>query len=288
MAGFDALTNFSHYFENLLSSVRDQQLSVTPELIDVLLKANDTLKEWINLLAKDNQATYDASETLGLIQGFLPASEEAHEVAVKSPKPEVIVKTAESVPNEVLSAMQVTILVCEDDQALLDVLRKVLSQLNFNILTAKNGQEGMDILRDNKVDVIVADLKMPVLDGLDLVDQVHKINDTIPFILISGYASREDIIAFIHRGVFDFLEKPFDAAAIAQAVSRAQIIKKHRDLLQYLGVLNFRSYMSCFSLLDLLRHSNQANENLKLFEKVDAELAEVKKIITGILETKLL
>jgi len=101
-----------------------------------------------------------------------------------------------------------TILFVDDEESILKVVAEFFERQGYRIFTAGNGAEAMQILKDKKVDCCFTDINMPVMNGLDLAENIRLHDNTMPVIIMTGYPSLENTIQTIKNGVVDFLIKP--------------------------------------------------------------------------------
>jgi putative nucleotidyltransferase with HDIG domain len=101
-----------------------------------------------------------------------------------------------------------TILFVDDEESILKVVTEFFERQGYRIFTAGNGAEAMQILEDKKVDCCFTDINMPVMNGLDLAENIRLHDNTMPVIVMTGYPSLENTIQTIKNGVVDFLIKP--------------------------------------------------------------------------------
>ncbi len=104
---------------------------------------------------------------------------------------------------------QATILVIDDEKVVRDSCFKVLSKDGYRILTAEDGDMGLQKIREVKPDLILVDLKMPRISGIELLEKIKDIDPHIISIVITGYATIENAIEAMKRNAYDFLPKPF-------------------------------------------------------------------------------
>ncbi|MEW6326430.1 MAG: response regulator [Thermodesulfobacteriota bacterium] len=122
------------------------------------------------------------------------------------------------------------ILVVDDEADIRLLLRMELEGRGFTVLEAKNGLEGIEKLKTEHPDLVIADLKMPGMDGLAMIQEMRKLDDRAQFILLTGYASVETALECIHHNlVYDYLVKPLsdieDLIYTAQrAIEKKQLI----------------------------------------------------------------
>ena len=113
------------------------------------------------------------------------------------------------------------IFVIDDDIDLLKTLEEELSSCNqdWNILTAENGKQGVGILDSHSVDLVVTDLRMPVMDGYELLTYLREKRPTIPIIVMTADDSREVGQRLRSLGVEQFISKPCQFSEITRAIS---------------------------------------------------------------------
>ena len=105
-----------------------------------------------------------------------------------------------------------TILICEDDIAVLEELKSILSMFFDRVLVAKDGQEGLNIYNDNSMDIslIVTDINMPYLNGLDMLEKIKNINNDQKCLVLSAHDDLKYVLQIIELGVNQFMPKPYD------------------------------------------------------------------------------
>jgi signal transduction histidine kinase/ligand-binding sensor domain-containing protein/DNA-binding response OmpR family regulator len=147
--------------------------------------------------------------------------------------------TADSVAEENLeveeeseSVERLTILIVEDNVELKRFLKNILS-VNYLVLEAKNGQEGLEKAMEHIPDIIISDLMMPVMDGLDMVRKIKEGKDIshIPIIILSAKSTLDDRIDGLEYGIDDFIPKPFNSAYLKARVKA--LIQKRREIQEY-------------------------------------------------------
>lgn len=131
------------------------------------------------------------------------------------------------------------ILIVDDDQALRESLELLLSAEGYSVRTAPNGQVALELLEVSPVDAILCDLRMPGLDGFDLIPQIARQWPGIPIILMSAHGTEDLAIEAIQRGAYDYLAKPFEPDELLRVVRRAaerhRLVQRARDLEDALG-----------------------------------------------------
>lgn len=102
------------------------------------------------------------------------------------------------------------VLIIDDERAIRRALKEILEYENCQVLEAENGKEGLEMIRSNSLDVIFCDIKMPLVDGMELLEQVQGEGNEVPIVMISGHGTLETAVQAIKIGAFDFIEKPLD------------------------------------------------------------------------------
>jgi two-component system NtrC family response regulator len=122
-----------------------------------------------------------------------------------------------------------TILIVDDEPNYLIVLSELLRDEGFEVFTAESAQDGLPLVRNTDLDLIISDMKMPGMDGIQFLGQVKKIIRELPVILITAYAEVEKAVEAMHLGAFTYLAKPFSNEALLASVHKAI---EHYDLVR--------------------------------------------------------
>ena len=102
-----------------------------------------------------------------------------------------------------------TILVVDDDPSVLELLHDALDFWGFDVFLAKNGREGLEVLAIHKVDGILLDMDMPVMDGLTMLDELRRLKYPMPVVIMSGALKESDPRQPVNEGAQGFMSKPF-------------------------------------------------------------------------------
>lgn len=127
------------------------------------------------------------------------------------------------------------ILIVDDDDALRESLSLILGAEGYSVLTAANGREALRLVEDRPIDVVLCDLRMPGLDGFDLIPQVARRIPGVPIILMSAHGTDDLAVEAIQRGAYDYLAKPFQPSDIRLTLLKAherEQLRRRNDLLQ--------------------------------------------------------
>lgn len=102
-----------------------------------------------------------------------------------------------------------TVLIVDDEEDLREILQMYVEEIGFSAICAENGEVGLEMLAKHPVDVIVSDLTMPKLAGIGFLRQARQKGFRLPFIVLTGNATKTTAMEAVRLGAFDFLEKPF-------------------------------------------------------------------------------
>lgn len=113
------------------------------------------------------------------------------------------------------------ILVIDDEPIIHESLRKVLSREGFQVESALSGGEGLALLYQGSYDVVITDLMMPGMDGLELLEEMHRASFTVPTIMITGYPTIRTALLALRLGATDYIPKPFTRKELLPPIWRA-------------------------------------------------------------------
>lgn len=117
--------------------------------------------------------------------------------------------------------MKRTILIVDDDESLREVTAYHLSQEGYVVLKAKDGSSAIKLFEEATPDVVISDIVMPGMDGIQLLRKVMELSNTTKFILITAHGSVESAVQAMKLGAYDYIEKPFSSDMLKAVVSRA-------------------------------------------------------------------
>lgn len=114
-----------------------------------------------------------------------------------------------------------SVLLVDDDQGLLKLLSMRIEAAGYRVLTAQSAEEGINLVRFQSPDIVVTDLKMGGMDGIELFAECQKIRPLLPFIIITAHGTIPDAVDATQRGVYSFIPKPIDSQILIDTVKRA-------------------------------------------------------------------
>ena len=120
-----------------------------------------------------------------------------------------------------MASKKAKILLIDDDRSIRRTLKEILEYEDYKVEEAKDGIEGMVKIKTNKYDVVFLDIKMPKMDGMEVLENAQKIRPDLPIIMISGHGTMETAVEAVKKGAFDFIAKPPDLNRLLITVRNA-------------------------------------------------------------------
>jgi len=153
------------------------------------------------------------------------------------------------------------LLVVDDDPVIRELLERLYLQSGYSVVTAASAEEGMRCLAAEDLDFVITDIKLPGMDGVQLISYVHQTYPDLPVIAITGYADIQIAVDVLKLGASDFVMKPFDLAAVLESTRRALENAKLRMEVRHLR----RWLKEHFQFSDML---SQTPEMHRVFELI--------------------
>jgi two-component system nitrogen regulation response regulator NtrX len=121
------------------------------------------------------------------------------------------------------------ILVIDDEAAIRDSLRMTLEYEGYEFLGAATGQEGLALAEREAPDLVLLDVKMPGMDGIEVLERLRNMNDSLPVVVVSGHGTISTAVEATRKGAFDFIEKPFASERVLVSLRNALDSRQLRD-----------------------------------------------------------
>lgn len=164
------------------------------------------------------------------------------------------------------------ILIIDDEKNIRYTLREILEYEKFQVSEAKDGEEGLEMLRQKNYDLTLCDIKMPKMDGLEVLNKAMEDGIDTPFIMISAHGTIESAVEATKKGAFDFLQKPLDLnrllVTIRNAMDRKELVNETKVLKKKIS-----------KTFDIVGESERISEVKRMIDKVAPTDARV--LITG-------
>lgn len=171
--------------------------------------------------------------------------------------------------------MKQTIVIIEDKESMAEMLKEALEAEGYMVLLARDGDEGARLIKEEGVDLILTDLKLPKKDGMEILNLVREESPLTPVIIMTAYGSIETAVRAIKEGAFDFITKPFDIDHLLVLIRRA--IENQRLATE--NILLKEEFSSRFGFPTIIGKSEKINEIAIKIQKVSQTKATV--LITG-------
>ena len=132
------------------------------------------------------------------------------------------------------------ILIIDDEKAIRNTLKEILEFENYTVDQAEDGPAGLDMLIQQRYDVVLCDIKMPKMDGLEVLSRAHAMGADAAFIMVSAHGSIETAVEATKKGAYDFLSKPPDLnrllVTVRNALDRTKLVSETKTLKKKLSV----------------------------------------------------
>ncbi len=114
-----------------------------------------------------------------------------------------------------------TILVVDDERQMRESVSLLLGASGYDVVTAENAEEALEKFKQADFDVVLTDIRMPGLSGVELVERIHNLDPEMPVILMTAYAEMDVSLDAIHKGAFDFIIKPYKPDYLIHSIGKA-------------------------------------------------------------------
>ena len=168
-----------------------------------------------------------------------------------------------------------TILVVDDEPNYLVVLSELLKEEGFEVFTAQSGEDGLKIAKENDLDLIITDMRMPGMDGLELLKTVKSFNHDLPVIMVTAFGEVEKAVVAMKAGAYNYLAKPFSNDELLVNIRKAV---EHYSLLRENLRLRDEARIR-YGFASIIGKNVRMQEIYSLIEKVAPTPASV--LITG-------
>ncbi|NMC99203.1 MAG: sigma-54-dependent Fis family transcriptional regulator [Bacteroidales bacterium] len=165
-----------------------------------------------------------------------------------------------------------SILIVDDERSIRNSLKEILEHEDFIIETAESGHQALEILKQKQADLVLCDIKMPQMDGIELLEILQKEYSSTPVVMISGHGDIETAVECLKKGAYDFLQKPLDLnrilVTVRNALDKSKLITETKNLRKKI-----------YSKYEMVGSSAEIKKVHELIEKIAPTDARV--LITG-------
>jgi len=167
--------------------------------------------------------------------------------------------------------MKKSILIVDDDKTTREAVVNALSH-DYITHSASNGQKAMNILNENEdIDIVLTDLMMPEMDGIELLEKIHSMKNNIPVIMITGYSSIESAVDAMRKGVYDYITKPLDLNKLEITIKNALEARR----LKSENILLKQKFKEKFHDTTLVGNTKKIREIMELVNRISSTKATV-------------
>ena len=114
------------------------------------------------------------------------------------------------------------ILIIDDEADIRDYLKSILERKGFNVTSAQDGEEGLNFIMNSNIHIVLCDIRMPKIDGLQFLKKVKDFNSSVEVIMITGHSNLDCCIESVDKGACEYLTKPVNIDDLFAAIARAQ------------------------------------------------------------------
>jgi len=164
------------------------------------------------------------------------------------------------------------ILVVDDEPMIREILRETLEQEGYRVSEAENGKVAYDKIHEIGYDLVLTDVKMPVMDGFTLMKNLGDMTDSLPVIVITSFSDIDVAVDAIRLGAYDYLVKPFNISQVTMSVQRA--LDRRRLLLENVQYKKSLEHKVVQKTVDLIRKNKKLEQQATLLEDLLRDLGE--------------
>lgn len=113
------------------------------------------------------------------------------------------------------------ILVVDDEKSVLELFHRILNKKEYTVLTANNGKEALELADKERPDLVILDLNLPGISGIEVLRRIKEIDENIEVIVITGYGTTKTVKSAMRLGAYDYITKPFDINHVGSLIKEA-------------------------------------------------------------------
>lgn len=162
------------------------------------------------------------------------------------------------------------ILLVDDDFFVLESVYAILCNNGYNVAKTKNPIEALEMFQKERYDIVITDIKMPQMNGIELLESIHRISPETPIILMTAYAEIDLAVQAVKKGAFDFILKPFHSDEIKNSIDKAG---------RYLKLIEVEKNYKQMLEEEVLKKTAELRSAMSLLEKASKEMVE--RLITA-------
>lgn len=188
--------------------------------------------------------------------------------------------------NYPLSKRMNSILIIDDEEFIRDNLNRILEKDGYRTFLARKGLEGIEIAGREDIDLVLLDLNLPDINGIEVLKQIKQIDSSMLVIVITGYATVDSAVEALKLGAYDYIKKPFKADAIKLIVKLALetlILKKEVNILKRLGRRDSRIIAESQAMKDVIKNALEVAKHPETGVLITGESGTGKEVIARLI-----
>jgi DNA-binding NtrC family response regulator len=162
------------------------------------------------------------------------------------------------------------ILIVDDEPDMTETCRRALGSAGYQCFTSNDAREALTLLASERPDLLLTDLRMPEMDGMEMLRRAKEVDSQIPVLMLTAHATLESAVAAVKAGAFDFIAKPFSIDQLKLAVERALTWRRQQNeilqLREQLGIVGFENIIgrsnALQQVLELVRKAARSDANI--------------------------
>ncbi len=184
-----------------------------------------------------------------------------------------MIVTIKDLADDMTTQAKETILFVDDEESILDIARTFFGGQGYQVLTAGNGRQAVQVVQEKHIDCCFTDINMPEMDGMELAEYLHKFDNTIPVVIMTGYPSLDNTIHTIKNGVVDFLIKPVNLNQMKLCVQR--VLRERRLFIE--NVMLQQEVQAKKKLVKLNRALEKKNRELSIVNRIMNDFGSLRE-----------
>ena len=171
------------------------------------------------------------------------------------------------------------ILIVEDESKIASLLKEAINEYFYSVIIAKDGEEGLKRFKTNKPDIVITDIMMPKINGLEMTIKIKELDELVPIIILSAHSDKEKLLKAIDIGINKYFIKPFDPDEVLEHINKiAPTLNKRKIIKLKDGFVFDNNSISLYKDGTLLNLTKREKEFFYLLLKNQNEVVEASVI----------